>query len=566
MNRDFVWAEEENKNKMHLVAWDKMTVPKKHGGVGIRPTRQANLAMLAKGGWRLIKEKETLWSQIMHAKYGRQRENLDILGNSQGSSFTWKSFSKAVDVLKQGCAWNIKNGKRTKFWLDPWVLQGSLKEVATMHIAEDVEQMTVADYVTADGTWRTDMFEALLPTEICQKILSVAVDTLSSEEDTLFWTASPDGKFSTKSAFNLITPQPQDPDEKLWRTIWRLPVPERVRVFMWQTCTGKIATNSLRFHRKVAASPCCPRCPGSPETILHTLRDCPPATFFWLRQTAGLHQQDFFTLDQGDWLSSNLLRTDTVATGMTWPAFFSTALWLIWKNRCVLCMQGSGAALTPPSLEHSILAKTKMWHNAWLAPPLLPCKGNRPADRVEKEVGWKPPTEGWIMLNTDGASNGNPGPAGAGGVLRDQMGHWVAGFVANLGTATAILSELWGISFGLDIAWKHGGRAIQIQTDSQLALQLIEARHDPIHPYATLLSAIRRKLNRDWLVRLTHTYREGNRVADWLSKHSLVYPYGMHELTSPPPGINSLIRDDMMGITSTRRVVATSSSPLPTSM
>ncbi|CAL1414740.1 unnamed protein product [Linum trigynum] len=192
-----------------------------------------------------------------------------------------------------------------------------------------MEQMTVAEYVTAEGAWRTDMFEAFLPAKVCQKILSVVVDTLSNKEDTLFWTTSPDVNFSTKSAFTLLTPQPPDPDEKLLKTVWSLPVPERVRCFLWQTCTGRIATNSLRFHRKVATNPFCPKCPGSPVTILHTLRDCPPATFFWLRQTGGMQQQDFFTLDQKSWLCSNLSSTDAVATGMPWPAFFSTALWLI---------------------------------------------------------------------------------------------------------------------------------------------------------------------------------------------------------------------------------------------
>ncbi|KAL0287128.1 UNVERIFIED_CONTAM: hypothetical protein Sradi_7130200 [Sesamum radiatum] len=30
--------------------------------------------------------------------------------------------------------------------------------------------------------------------------------------------------------------------------------------------------------------------------------------------------------------------------------------------------------------------------------------------------------EGWYKLNTDGASKGNPGISGAGGILRDQLG------------------------------------------------------------------------------------------------------------------------------------------------
>ncbi|CAL1412482.1 unnamed protein product [Linum trigynum] len=95
INRDFIWGDEENQPKMHLVAWKKMTFPKSQGGAGLGSLRQANLEMLAKNGWRLIKDKDGLWSRVMRAKYGRQRDSLDILRPIQGSSFTWKSFAKA---------------------------------------------------------------------------------------------------------------------------------------------------------------------------------------------------------------------------------------------------------------------------------------------------------------------------------------------------------------------------------------------------------------------------------------------------------------------------------------
>ncbi|CAL1393263.1 unnamed protein product [Linum trigynum] len=68
--------------------------------------------------------------------------------------------------------------------------------------------------------------------------------------------------------------------------------------------------------------------------------------------------------------------------------------------------------------------------------------------------------------------------------------------------------------YGLDLAWNNGCRTLQVETNSQLAIQLINSENDLIHPYATILSAIRRKFGLDWLVRITHIYREGNRVAD----------------------------------------------------
>ncbi|CAL1397774.1 unnamed protein product [Linum trigynum] len=154
---------------------------------------------------------------------------------------------------------------------------------------------------------------------------------------------------------------------------------------------------------------------------------------------------------------------------------------------------------------------------------------------------------------------GNPGLAGAGGVIRDDQGSWVVGFVAQIGEATAGLAELWALFHGLNLAWSHGCLNLQVETDSQLVIQWIKNRVDPLHPHASLLSSIRRCLTRDWLVNITHTYREGNRVADWLSKHSLVYPYGMHELIDPPSDLGRFLHDDEMGVTFERRVVASTS-------
>ncbi|CAL1390513.1 unnamed protein product [Linum trigynum] len=565
INRDFIWGEEEEKYKMHLVAWDKMVLPKKQGGAGLRSLRQANLAMLAKGGWRILKEKDSLWTKVMREKYGRGQEDLNIIRPIQGSSFTWNSFSRAANLLRKGCAWNIKKGKHTKFWLDVWILQVPLIDVAVSTIPSDIEGAVVADFVTQEGTWRTELFSDLLPQDVLQKILSTAVDNLSTEGDTMFWSASSDGKFSAKSAYSLLNQHTADPDEKHWKTIWQLPVPERVRNFMWVTLLGKIVTNLLRFSRKLAPNSDCVRCQGQPESILHILRDCPPALFFWTRHVPGPKQHTFFSADQHSWLRANLAHTDIGSLGMSWATFFSVAVWCLWKNRCTFVFKGASAALSPPTLAHSIVAKAKLWHQAWEAPTLLPNNRVQPATRVLASIGWNAPPAGWFSLNIDGASCGNPGPAGTGGCIRDSSGKWITGFVGNIGSATAALAELWAFFHGLEIAWTRGCRVLRIESDSKLAIELIQNRHDQVHPYSTLISAIRRKLSQNWLVSITHTYREGNRVADWLSKHSLVYPYGMHELANPPQGLGNILLEDSMGITFERRIVATSSTSSPSS-
>ena len=58
-----------NEKKIHWRSWDKLTVMKKEGGMGFRDLRTFNLAMLAKQGWRLLQEKESLFYKCFSARY-----------------------------------------------------------------------------------------------------------------------------------------------------------------------------------------------------------------------------------------------------------------------------------------------------------------------------------------------------------------------------------------------------------------------------------------------------------------------------------------------------------------
>ena len=57
------------------------------------------------------------------------------------------------------------------------------------------------------------------------------------------------------------------------------------------------------------------------------------------------------------------------------------------------------------------------------------------------QVRWEKPSSNWFKLNTDGASSGNPGRAGGGGVIRDSAGKWVKGFERSIGLTTSIITE-----------------------------------------------------------------------------------------------------------------------------
>ena len=76
----------------------------------------------------------------------------------------------------------------------------------------------------------------------------------------------------------------------------------------------------------------------------------------------------------------------------------------------------------------------------------------------------------FIMLNMDGSSLGNPGRAGAKGLLRDSSGKWISGFSLNLGITSNNVAELGAIRYGLQLASNMGFKFIHVQIDSMVVL------------------------------------------------------------------------------------------------
>jgi len=66
-----------------------------------------------------------------------------------------------------------------------------------------------------------------------------------------------------------------------------------------------------------------------------------------------------------------------------------------------------------------------------------------------REVVWKPPTNATLKQTVGGSSIGNSGPFSFGGIIRNNVGDWITGFVGHCGYATNLFTELMTIHQGL---------------------------------------------------------------------------------------------------------------------
>ncbi|XP_060969906.1 uncharacterized mitochondrial protein AtMg00310-like [Cannabis sativa] len=118
MIRDFWWGCEQGNRGLCLKAWDRLCLPKSRGGLGFRKTLEMNQALLAKWGWALLNDEQSLCCKVLKAKYLRGKPFLECSFKSSDSWF-WKNVAESKDILKKGVCKKISDGKETNIWTDP---------------------------------------------------------------------------------------------------------------------------------------------------------------------------------------------------------------------------------------------------------------------------------------------------------------------------------------------------------------------------------------------------------------------------------------------------------------
>ena len=110
MMRKFWWGQRGQESKVAWVSWRKLCKSKIKGGMGFRNLQVFNLAMLAKQGWRLLENPNSLVARLYRAKYYPYGDVLKA-GLGSSPSFTWRSIMQGLEVVKKGTRWRVGNRK-----------------------------------------------------------------------------------------------------------------------------------------------------------------------------------------------------------------------------------------------------------------------------------------------------------------------------------------------------------------------------------------------------------------------------------------------------------------------
>jgi ribonuclease HI len=123
-----------------------------------------------------------------------------------------------------------------------------------------------------------------------------------------------------------------------------------------------------------------------------------------------------------------------------------------------------------------------------------------------------------LIVSTDGASRGNPGPAGYGVSIAGADGTIIEELARGIGVTTNNVAEYTAALEGLRKAAELGADDVLLRSDSRLLIEQLSGRYRVKNPTLQRLHAEVRAIAKDFRrVRYEHVRREFNKEADRLA-------------------------------------------------
>ena len=277
---------------MHWVKWEEMTKSKLVGGMGFRDLALFNDSLLAKQAWRLLHNKQSLFYKVFKARFFPNTSIMEA-SDSRMRSYAWKSILVGREFIKRGSSWRIRNGEKVNIWQHRWLPRKQPPFLPICPI-EDFEHNTVSSLIDpSTRQWHMDMVDGLFMEEDAELIKKIPLSK-KVIKDVLYWPFTSNGEYSSKSGYKFLkekaeqlhsTQVPLLRDKHLWKAIWAMHVPQKMKNFMWRACRNAMPTKQALVKRTIINNLTCDRCRLATESPLHALWSCSEIDVVWADQT-----------------------------------------------------------------------------------------------------------------------------------------------------------------------------------------------------------------------------------------------------------------------------------------
>ncbi|XP_062014092.1 uncharacterized protein LOC133730534 [Rosa rugosa] len=507
----FFWGGSDSNRKIHWRSWDRMCLSKSEGGLGFKNLHAHNLSLLAKQGWRLITNPNSLLSHLLKARYFPNGSFLDTdMGDFP--SYAWRSIMEARTVLQAGLLWQVGNGSSIHVWSDQWIPTVSPHQLCKP-AACNIE--LVSSLIDADTkSWRVDVLQRLFSQEVVDAILCVPLSH-RNRSDRLSWKLGNKGKFSSKTAYYVAqevvmgdvfaSSSIGDPFRILWKSLWKAKIPGKVSICIWRACHNVLPTRESLSKKGYTGDMGCLLCRHQVESVGHVLCGCPIAQEILTAPPFSIQVPITHSFIFKEWLLDQ-------SSTLSYENFSKLLmlLWVLWKNRNDKLWNDNAKNAS------TIVACTVAWYEEFL-------QANRDTimvidKRTKARAHWSPPMSGLLCMNVDGAYVSSLQHGGIGGVMRNEKGEFIAGFAYRVtNVSSAYHAELLAIKSGLELIQALGVSNVAIMSDCSAAVKSVTAEDHDFSTLGIIVEEIQELLGDLLSIGVHHTYRTANHVAHRLA-------------------------------------------------
>ena len=376
----------------------------------------------------------------------------------------------ARETVEMGSRWCIGNGRTMEIWCDRWIsTSNNFKVINPKGI--DGELVKVAQLIDGDTEmWKVDLTKKnFLPHE-ADIILGVPLSP-KMLEDSLIWAWSKNGNFTVRSAYGVALKMLKTTNSAkesgacsdkgksagLWKLVWKLNRPNKIKHFRWRACKNILPTNFCLASRRVASDSSCGFY-GVYESSGHALWDCAIAAKVWKEVGLNLPKLNQPIKEFVDvvWM---LNEREGVSD---WELFAITA-WMVWNNKNAF--KHEGRCKDPKKIAMEAKEYAKEVANV----SLPPSRGN-----AIVRTKWRPPQNGRYKVNVDGVVFTSLKSSGIEVVIRNEDGQIMGAMSKNLPLPLGSLEvEAKALEGGIELARDLGLWEVEFESDAQVVVKAV---------------------------------------------------------------------------------------------
>ena len=408
IQRRFLWSGSGEKKSLALAKWEIVQLPRDKGGLNISNLLYRNLGLLFKWVWRFFSEPDSLWKQIIQAKYKYSStvsmKELSIPKQGGPWRDICKSLLKRSDVekiIQSASRKRVGDGKETSFWHDSWVHEEALKTIyPRLFRKTDQPDATVASMRKwKDNEWKWEIpwsgplrvRDQMEWNSLMGSLSKVNIE--EGQKDQLSWPLDKSGTYSVKSFYLELSSKAQPLLCDVSRKMWKGLVPFRIEVFQWLVLLGKINTKAKLASLNIIppSDILCPMCSVEKEEISHLFLHCTYAQSLW---------GWWCELWSLSWVWPSTLEAafeqwyfpcKNKFFNKVWLAIFQVIIWSIWKERNARTFNNQCSSTQ--ETQNMVLLRLCWWLKSWKEPfPYSPNEvlRNPPCLRWKHSVATKP--------------------------------------------------------------------------------------------------------------------------------------------------------------------------------